>query len=95
MRGSKQAEEDSFGLIGYGAIGPILAVMILNMLTPNKSIPVSLSRPCGGRIGYGARFGAFCHIIERQHDSPLAFIGFAFGSAANFTKFEKGNLPEY
>jgi len=48
---SKQAEEDSFGLIGAGAIGPILAVMILNMLTPAQEYPVISLEPAATEAG--------------------------------------------
>ncbi|NLL47136.1 MAG: DUF1538 domain-containing protein [Firmicutes bacterium] len=48
---SKQAEEDSFGLIGAGAIGPILAVMILNMLTPAQEYPVISLEPAVAEVG--------------------------------------------
>ncbi|MDI9420825.1 MAG: DUF1538 domain-containing protein [Bacillota bacterium] len=48
---SKQAEEDSFGLIGAGAMGPILAVMILNMLTPSQEYPVISLEPAVAATG--------------------------------------------
>lgn len=48
---SKQAEEDSFGLIGAGAVGPILAVMILNLFKSGQEYPVISLEPASMETG--------------------------------------------
>lgn len=48
---SKQAEEDSFGLVGAGAVGPILAVMILNLVKPVREYPLISLEPAQGVVG--------------------------------------------
>ncbi|MDI9439104.1 MAG: DUF1538 domain-containing protein [Limnochordia bacterium] len=48
---SKQAEEDSFGLIGAGAVGPILAVMIMNLVKPVREYPLITLEPAQAELG--------------------------------------------
>ncbi|NMB02141.1 MAG: DUF1538 domain-containing protein [Firmicutes bacterium] len=48
---SKQAEEDSFGLMAAGAVGPIAAVMILSMLIPGQEYPVISLEPATSEVG--------------------------------------------
>lgn len=70
---SKQAEEDSFGLIGAGAIGPILAVMILNMLTPAQEYPVISLEPAATEAG--SIMGPFWSILPTSlKDSAVALL---------------------
>ena len=45
MRNS-HAEEDSFGLVALGSIGPILAVLLLGILYHPKGLPIRLFRWC-------------------------------------------------
>ena len=74
-KASKQAEEDSFGLIGAGAMGPILAVMILNMLTPAQEYPVISLEPV---VGTGSIFRAFWNIVPNSmKDSFVALLPLA------------------
>ena len=76
---SKQAEEDSFGLIGAGAMGPILAVMILNMLTPSQEYPVISLEPAVATTGY--RYECLLEhcswLSERQRCGPFASVHIA------------------
>lgn len=48
---SKQAEEDSFGLVGAGAVGPILGVMIMNILKPIREYPLISLEPTTAEVG--------------------------------------------
>lgn len=48
---SKQAEEDSFGLVGAGAVGPILAVMIMNLVRPVPEYPLISLEPAQAETG--------------------------------------------
>lgn len=48
---SKQAEEDSFGLMAAGAVGPILAVMIMNLFVPSQEYPVISLEPAAAEVG--------------------------------------------
>jgi len=88
---SKQAEEDSFGLIGAGAMGPILAVMILNIFTPPQEYPVISLEPQVAEAG--PIMSAFWNIIpESMRNSFIALLPLAvslFVLQRVFLKFEK------
>lgn len=73
---SKQAEEDSFGLIGAGAMGPIFAVMILNMFTPTQQYPVISLEPQVAEAG--PIMSAFWNIVpESMKNSVIALLPLA------------------
>lgn len=73
---SKQAEEDSFGLIGAGAIGPILAVMVLNLFTPAQEYPVISLEPAV--VEAGSVMSAFWSIVpESMQNSLIALLPLA------------------
>ena len=69
---SKQAEEDSFGLIGAGAIGPILAVMILNLITPAQQYPVISLEPAVAEAG--SIMSAFWSIIPEAFKNSVTAL---------------------
>ncbi len=73
---SKQGEQDSFGLIAAGAIGPILAVMILNMLTPAQEYPVISLEPA--QMEVGSIMSAFWSIVpDSVKNSLIALLPLA------------------
>jgi hypothetical protein len=73
---SKQAEEDSFGLVAAGAMGSILAVMILNIVTPAQEYPVISLEPSVADVG--SIMGAFGNIIPASiRDSFMALLPLA------------------
>ena len=62
-----------FCLIGAGAIGPILAVMILNMLTPAQEYPVISLEPAA--VEAGSVMGPFWSILPTSlKDSMIALL---------------------
>lgn len=73
---SKQAEEDSFGLIAAGAVGPIIAVMILNLFTPAQEYPVISLEPAAVEVGsiMGPFLGTFPAALK---DSFIALLPLA------------------
>lgn len=73
---SKQAEEDSFGLMAAGAVGPILAVMIMSMFTPNQEYPVISLEPAAAEVG--SVMGPFWATIPSSiKDSFIALLPLA------------------
>ncbi len=73
---SKKGEEDSFGLIGAGAMGPILAVMILNFFTPALDYPVISLDPAA--IEIGSIMSVFLNIMpDSIRDSFIALLPLA------------------
>lgn len=73
---SKQAEEDSFGLVAAGAVGPILAVMIMNIFTPAQEYPVISLEPAG--VEAGPILGRFWSIMPASlKDSFVALLPLA------------------
>lgn len=70
---SRQGEEDSFGLIAAGAMGPILAVMILNIFTPVQEYPVISLEPAA--VEAGPIMSAFWSIVpESMKNSFIALL---------------------
>ncbi len=73
---SKQAEQDSFGLVAAGAMGPILAVMILNIITPAQQYPVISLEPAV--VEAGSLMSAFWNIVPASmKDSMVALLPLA------------------
>lgn len=85
-KGGKQSEENSFGLVGIMSAGPILAVMIMSILTGQKNIQGA----SGEFTAAEGVFGPFLHSIpEIFLESlvallPITILFFLF----NFKKFK-------
>jgi len=73
---SKQAEEDSFGLVGAGAVGPILAVMLMNLIRPIKEYPLISLEPVQAEVG--PVMGQFWGVLPGAiRDSVIALLPLA------------------
>lgn len=73
---SKQAEDDSFGLVGAGAVGPILAVMVMNLVKPLRDFPLITLELASAEVG--SMMGRFWQVAPAAvRDSFVALLPLA------------------
>jgi len=82
VRKGKQAEDDSFGLVGLASIGPIAAVLIMGIINKGQSAPASAA--VAESVETRGIVASFIHLIpETLADvalalGPLALMVFVF-----------------
>lgn len=86
VTGGKQSEENSFGLVGIMSAGPILAIMLLSILTGQKNIQGEIPEFVAAEGVFAPIFNAIPHIFVESLLALLPIVVlFLF---YNFVKFK-------
>jgi hypothetical protein len=75
VRGTKEAESDSFGLVGLASIGPILAVLSMGVMDRGGDAGVSAAGAMGTSEGLAAAFTSI--LFETGHEAFIALTPIA------------------
>lgn len=80
MKGGKSAEEDSFGLVGVMSAGPILAVMLMSIVTGQSGIQGTAETFEAGDQVLGPILGAMGPVFHESMLAlfPIALLFFAY-----------------
>lgn len=86
VKGGKSAEENSFGLVGIMSAGPILAVMLLSIISGQKNIQGDVGEYIFQKGVFGPIIEAIPHLFTESLIAllPITILFFIF----NFSKFK-------
>lgn len=86
VKGGNQSEENSFGLVGIMSAGPILAIMLLSILTGQRNIQGEVAEFVAAEGVFAPIFNVIPHILVESLMAllPIVILFFAF----NFVKFK-------